>query len=170
MASPEHPNLTRQHRVAYTLDVERGTAPGYRGGLMKQEQDHPQPLSRRTILRTAVLGTLGSAFLAACGQPAAPAPSAANTSQAPAATNPPAAAATQPTATNAPAAKPATAAAAPQSTSQAAAAQAGAGLTTDQISLLFMGHVAGGQNEQKAYDDILAEWVQQHPNIKVEYQ
>ena len=33
-----------------------------------------------------------------------------------------------------------------------------------------MGHVAGGQNEQKAYDDILAEWEKQHPNIKVEYQ
>jgi multiple sugar transport system substrate-binding protein len=105
-------------------------------------------------LKTGALGTLGSVILAACGQPgAAPAP-AATTPPAP-----PAAAATKP---------PATAAAAPATTQ--AAAQPAAGLTTEPISLLFMGHVAGGQNEQKAYDDILAEWQTQHPNIKVEYQ
>ena len=33
-----------------------------------------------------------------------------------------------------------------------------------------MGHVAGGMNEQKAYDEILGEWKQKHPNIPVEYQ
>src|SRR5580765_8552311 len=120
---------------------------------MTQEQDQPRVVSRRVILKASVLG-LGGVLLAACGQPASPAAPAANT-QAPAPAG---------------AAKPTTAAAAPQSTSQAAASQAGAGLTTDQISLLFMGHVAGGQNEQKAYDDILAEWQNQHPNIKVEYQ
>jgi multiple sugar transport system substrate-binding protein len=110
------------------------------------------------MLKASVFG-LSGIVLAACGQPASPAAPAANTGQAPGPTNAPANAA-----------KPTAAAAAPQSTPQAAAAQAGAGLTTDQISLLFMGHVAGGQNEQKAYDDILAEWQNQHPNIKVEYQ
>ena len=33
-----------------------------------------------------------------------------------------------------------------------------------------MGHVAGGANEQKAYDQILDEWKTKHANIKVEYQ
>src|SRR6185369_11971881 len=50
------------------------------------------------------------------------------------------------------------------------AAKPAAGLTTDNISLFFMGHVAGGMNEQKAYDQILDEWKKNHPNIPVEYQ
>src|SRR5262249_48704205 len=64
---------------------------------------------------------------------------------------------------------PGSAPSAPTTTTQAATGGT-PGLTSEQISLLFMGHVAGGQNEQKVYDDILAEWEQQHPNIKVEYQ
>ena len=126
---------------------------------MTQKRDQSRVFSRRLVLKTGVFGTLSGVILAACGQPSATTAPAANTPQAPAATKPPAAAA-----------QPTTAGAAPQSTSQVAGAQAGAGLTTDQISLLFMGHVAGGQNEQKAYDDILGEWNTQHPNIKVEYQ
>jgi len=64
--------------------------------------------------------------------------------------------------------KPAGATSAP--TTSGAAAQAGSGLTTEQVSLLFMGHVAGGANEQRAYDQILDEWHQRYSNIKVEYQ
>jgi len=100
------------------------------------------------MLKAGMGGAAASVLLAACGAP--------STSTSPAATTAPAAP------------KPTTAAAAP--TTAQAAAPAAAGLTNEQISLLFMGHVAGGQNEQKAYDDILAEWQQQHPNIKVEYQ
>jgi multiple sugar transport system substrate-binding protein len=124
---------------------------------MSRNAAQSRVVSRRAILRAGALGALGSALLAACGQPAA-------TTSPPANTAPPASA---PTPTAAAAAAPTTAAAVPTT---AAAAQPAADMTTDQISLLFMGHVAGGQNEQKAYDDILAEWQNQHPNIKVEYQ
>src|SRR5690349_16163216 len=101
---------------------------------MAQDQDHPRIFSRRVILKAGALGTLGSVILAACGQPAAAPAPAATTPPAP-----PAAAATKP---------PAAAAGAPAATPQsaAAAAQPAAGLTNEQISLLFMGHVAGGQN------------------------
>lgn len=43
-------------------------------------------------------------------------------------------------------------------------------LTEDEISLVFLGHVAGGDREQATYDSILAMWHELHPNIKVEYQ
>jgi multiple sugar transport system substrate-binding protein len=124
---------------------------------MSRNAAQSRVVSRRAILRAGALGALGSAFLAACGQPAATTPPPANTAPPASAPKPTAAAAAAPT----------TAAAVPTT---AAAAQPAAGLTTEQISLLFMGHVAGGQNEQKAYDDILAEWQTLHPNIKVEYQ
>ena len=87
--------------------------------------------------------------LAACGQtPAAPAAPPPSSGQAKPADAKPAGAA--------PAANPA-------ATTAPAAAQPAAGLTTEQVSLLFMGHVAGGANEQKAYDDILGEWMKNHP-------
>jgi multiple sugar transport system substrate-binding protein len=124
---------------------------------MSRNAAQSRVVSRRAILRAGALGALGSALLAACGQPAATTPPPANTAPPASAPKPTAAAAAAPT----------TAAAVPTT---AAAAQPAAGLTTEQISLLFMGHVAGGQNEQKAYDDILAEWQTLHPNIKVEYQ
>ena len=124
---------------------------------MSRNAAESRVVSRRAILRAGALGALGSALLAACGQPAATTPPPANTAPPASAPKPTAAAAAAPT----------TAAAVPTT---AAAAQPAAGLTTEQISLLFMGHVAGGQNEQKAYDDILAEWQTLHPNIKVEYQ
>jgi multiple sugar transport system substrate-binding protein len=124
---------------------------------MSRNAAQSRVVSRRAILRAGALGALGSAFLAACGQPAATTPPPANTAPPASAPKPTAAAAAAPT----------TAAAVPTT---AVAAQPAAGLTTEQISLLFMGHVAGGQNEQKAYDDILAEWQTLHPNIKVEYQ
>jgi multiple sugar transport system substrate-binding protein len=124
---------------------------------MSRNAAQSRVVSRRAILRAGALGALGSALLAACGQPAATTPPPANTAPPASAPKPTAAAAAAPT----------TAAAVPTT---AVAAQPAAGLTTEQISLLFMGHVAGGQNEQKAYDDILAEWQTLHPNIKVEYQ
>ena len=43
-------------------------------------------------------------------------------------------------------------------------------LTEDEISLVFLGHVAGGDREQQTYDTILAKWHELHPNIRVEYQ
>ena len=43
-------------------------------------------------------------------------------------------------------------------------------LTEEEINLVFMGHIAGGDREQQAYDEILALWHEQHPNIRVEYQ
>jgi multiple sugar transport system substrate-binding protein len=119
---------------------------------MDQITPQTRGISRRALLKTGMLASAGSVILAACGQ----APAAGNPTSAP----------QQASATSAP---PQPAAAAPTTTAQAAAGAA-AGLTTDQISLLFMGHVAGGQREQKAYDDILGEWQQQHPNIKVDYQ
>jgi multiple sugar transport system substrate-binding protein len=124
---------------------------------MNQDKNQPVIVSRRAILKTGMGGAVATLVLAACG---APSPSTSPAATAPAAAPKPTAAANS--------AAPAGATAAP--TTAQAAAPAAAGLTTDQISLLFMGHVAGGQNEQKAYDDILAEWQQQHPNIKVEYQ
>jgi multiple sugar transport system substrate-binding protein len=107
---------------------------------MNHDTDQGPRWTRRSMLRTSVLAALGSVVVAACGQP-------------PAASAPPA---------------PAGGAAPPASTAQAAAP---AGSTAGSpVSLLFMGHVAGGQNEQKAYDDILGEWNQKNPGIKVEYQ
>lgn len=112
---------------------------------MSREADRSPVVSRRSILRIGALSGLGSVILAACGQPVANTTPPSNTSQQQAA------------------------GAQPQTTAQAAA-QTGSAPSTQQVSLLFMGHVAGGQNEQKAYDDILGEWNQQHPDIKVEYQ
>jgi len=123
-------------------------------GEMMGQIDRPRAWSRRALLQYGA-GGVGALLLAACGQ----------NSAAPAATTKPAE--TKPTD-----AKPAGAAPAanPAATTAPSAAQPAAGLTTDQISLLFMGHVAGGQNEQKAYDDILGEWMKNHSNIKIEYQ
>lgn len=125
---------------------------------MSRYADQRRVFSRRAILRAGALGAVGSALLAACSQPAATTPPPANTAPPASAPKPTAAAAAAPTT------------AAPAPTTVAAAGQPAAGLTTEQISLLFMGHVAGGQNEQKAYDDIIGEWNKSHPNIKVEYQ
>lgn len=110
--------------------------------------------SRRHVLRQGLIGGfgIGSLLLAACGQ-SQPVPPAKTDSGAakPAEAKPKDGAAAAPTAE---AAKPAT----------------GGDLTKEQINLLFMGHVAGGENEQKAYDLTLDTWHKQHPNIKVEYQ
>jgi multiple sugar transport system substrate-binding protein len=131
-----------------------------KGEQMSQHRDQPVVFSRRAFLKAGTGGVVATIVLAACGAP--------TPSTSPAATTAPqGAAAPKPTAAATSAAG--AAATAPASAAQAAV-QTGAGLTTEQISLLFMGHVAGGQNEQKAYDQILADWQQQHPNIKVEYQ
>lgn len=118
--------------------------------------ERPRAWSRRALLQFGA-GGLGALLVAACGG-------------SPAASPAPAKPATEP---SKPAdAKPAESkpAAAAPAASTPGAAQPAAGLTTANISLFFMGHVAGGMNEQKAYDDILAEWKQKHPNIPVEYQ
>jgi multiple sugar transport system substrate-binding protein len=121
---------------------------------MMAQITRPRVLSRRSMLRYGAGGiaTLGALVLAACGQSPAAAPAASTSKPADS--------------------KPAGAAPAANSaaTTAPAAAQPAAGLTADNISLLFMGHVAGGANEQKAYDDILGEWMKNHSNIKIEYQ
>lgn len=43
------------------------------------------------------------------------------------------------------------------------------GLTEDEITLVFLGHIAGGDREQRAYDLTLEAWHELHPNIRVEY-
>src|SRR6185503_12667672 len=124
-----------------------------------RQSSRPRVWSRRAVLRQGVggLAVFGGLVLAACGQtPAAPAGE-----QKPGASGP--ASAAKP-------AEPAKPAGAAPTTQGAAKPADTAGLTTDQINLLFMGHVAGGANEQKAYDDILGEWMKNHPNIKIEYQ
>src|SRR5215212_7610132 len=117
-----------------------------RGGAKQMGQiDRSHSVSRRALLKYAA-GGAGALLVAACGSPT------------PAATSAPAKPADAKPADSKPAA------------STQGASQPAAGLTTANISLFFMGHVAGGMNEQKAYDDILGEWKQQHPNIPVEYQ
>src|SRR5919199_1652712 len=107
---------------------------------MSQHRDQPVVFSRRAFLKAGTGGVVATIVLAACGAP--------TPSTSPAATTAPqGAAAPKPTAAATSAAG--AAATAPASAAQAAV-QTGAGLTTEQISLLFMGHVAGGQNEQKA--------------------
>jgi multiple sugar transport system substrate-binding protein len=115
-----------------------------------EQINRPRVWTRRSMLRHGAggLAALGGLLLAACGQTPAAAPK----GDAPKAGEP---------------SKPAGAATTAQGAAQPAAR---AGLTTEQINLLFMGHVAGGENEQRAYDLILENWHKQHPNIKVEYQ
>jgi len=130
-------------------------------------------VSRPKFSRRSVLGILAggaaAALVTACGAPAAPPtavpapkptevpkPAAAPTT-APAAATPTAAPAAKPT--EAP--KPAAAAPTP-----AAAARP---LTKEKIHLIFQGHVAGGEDEQKAYDLTLEAWHKEHPNIEIEY-
>ncbi len=137
-----------------------------------------EAIGRRRFLVAA--GAIGTGLLsAACGsatptaappkpvdtaKPAAPA-TAASTAAAPAAaaTKPaPAAAATAVPASASSATKPAGAV--------APAAASTANLTKEKVSLVFIGHVAGGQGEQNAYDQTLDAWHKIHPNIQTEYQ
>ena len=119
-----------------------------------RHSSRPRVWSRRAILRQGAggLALFGSLILAACGQSPAAAPAGAPKSGASGAPEP---------------AKPAAGAA---TTQGAAQPTTGGAMTKDQVNLFFMGHVAGGANEQKAYDQILEEWHQKYPNIKVEYQ
>ena len=116
-----------------------------------RQDSRPRVWSRRAILRQGAggLALFGGLVLAACGQGPAAAPAGAAKSGAPEPSKPSGAAAT---------------------TQGAAQPAAGGAMTKEQVNLFFMGHVAGGENEQKAYDEILEAWHQQHPNIKVEYQ
>lgn len=124
-----------------------------------EEITRPRAWSRRTLLKLGA-GTAGALLVAACGGSAStPAPASGAAPAKPAESKPADAAA-----------KPAADAKPGEAAKPADAAKPAGGLTTDNISLLFMGHVAGGMNEQKAYDDILAEWMKNHPNIKIEYQ
>src|SRR5207247_937822 len=92
---------------------------------------------------------------------AAPAPTTAAAAPAAAATTAPAAAA---------ATKPAAAEATKPAGAAAPAPAAAPALTKDKINLVFIGHVAGGADEQKAYDLTLDAWHKLHPNIQTEYQ
>jgi multiple sugar transport system substrate-binding protein len=124
-----------------------------------EEITRPRAWSRRTLLKLGA-GTAGALLVAACGGSAStPAPASGAAPAKPAESKP---AESKPADSKPADAKPAA--------SSSDASKPAAGLTTDNISLLFMGHVAGGMNEQKAYDDILGEWMKNHPNIKVEYQ
>jgi multiple sugar transport system substrate-binding protein len=59
----------------------------------------------------------------------------------------------------------------PQAAKPATSANAAApALTKENVNLVFIGHVAGGQDEQRAYDKILESWNKSHPNIQTEYQ
>src|SRR5215208_6633328 len=107
--------------------------------------------SRRSAIRYGVggLGAFGAVLLAACGSPAAPSP-----------TSKPAGAAD--------ASKPAGGTAPAPTAAQAAAKPAGgAALTSDQVTITFMHHLAGDK-EQAAYDQIYDAWNKQYPNIKIE--
>jgi multiple sugar transport system substrate-binding protein len=115
------------------------------------EIDRPRAWSRRALLKLGA-GTAGALLVAACGgSPAAAPAGGASSGAAPA----------KPAESKPADSKPA---------ASSDASKPAGGLTTDNISLLFMGHVAGGANEQKAYDMILDEWTKNHPNIKIEYQ
>ncbi|MGE3269201.1 MAG: ABC transporter substrate-binding protein [Chloroflexota bacterium] len=113
-----------------------------------EQRERPRVWSRRSLLKLGV-GGAGALLVAACGQSQPAASPAGGASGKPADAKP---ADGKPAASTSGASKPA------------------GGLTTENVSLLFMGHVAGGANEQKAYDQILDDWHKQHSNIKVEYQ
>jgi ABC-type glycerol-3-phosphate transport system substrate-binding protein len=117
--------------------------------------ERPSAWSRRSLLKLGA-GAAGALLVAACGQ--------STTTTAPAGGAAPAKPAeSKPAADAKPAdSKPAA--------STSGAAQPAGGLTTANVTLQFMGHVAGGMNEQKAYDQILDEWKKNHPNLPVEYQ
>ena len=51
-----------------------------------------------------------------------------------------------------------------------AAQESAQDLTTEEITLAFMGHVAGGDREALAYEETFAAWHEQHPNIRIEHQ
>ena len=131
-----------------------------------------EAIGRRRFL--VAVGAIGTGLLsAACGSatptavPAKPVetakPAAPAAAPAAAATKPaPAAAATTAPAPASSATKPAGAAAPP--------AASAANLTKEKVNLVFIGHVAGGQGEQNAYDQTLDAWHKIHPNIQTEYQ
>src|SRR3954454_10482586 len=106
-----------------------------RGGIMERIE-RPRVWSRRSLLQYGA-GGLGALLVAACGGSPAASPAPAKPAERKPADAKPAES------------KPA---------APAAAAQPAGGLTTANVTLQFMGHVAGGMNEQKAYDDILDEW------------
>src|SRR4051812_43846826 len=111
--------------------------------------ERPRAWSRRALLKIGAGGG-GALLVAACGQSATtPAPASGPAASKPAESKP---------ADSKPAA------------STSGASQPAGDLTTANVTLQFMGHVAGGMNEQKAYDQILDEWKQKHPNLPVEYQ
>jgi multiple sugar transport system substrate-binding protein len=111
--------------------------------------ERPRAWSRRALLKIGA-GVGGALLVAACGQSATtPAPASGPAASKPAESKP---------ADSKPAA------------STSGASQPAGDLTTANVTLQFMGHVAGGMNEQKAYDQILDEWKQKHPNLPVEYQ
>jgi multiple sugar transport system substrate-binding protein len=133
--------------------------------------------NRREFLRLSIGGATGAVILAACAPAAAPTPT---TAPKPAAAAPTAAPAAKPAAaaTTAPAAAPTAAAAAKPAAGATAApaakpavpAAASRPLTKEKINLIFQGHVAGGQGEQKAYDMTIEAWEKLHPNINVDFQ
>lgn len=51
-----------------------------------------------------------------------------------------------------------------------AAQESAQDLTTEEITLAFMGHVAGGDREEQAYQLTFDAWHEQHPNIRIEHQ
>ena len=113
--------------------------------------------SRRHFLRLSFVGVVGTSLIAACAPP--PAPTAAPTA-APAkpAEAPKAAEPAKPAA--APAGQPTISAPVPTTTKQ---------ISKEKINLIFQGHVAGGEDEQRAYDLTLDAWHKEHPNIQIEY-
>jgi multiple sugar transport system substrate-binding protein len=125
--------------------------------------------SRRDFLRLSILGVVGTSLVAACAPAAAPtaAPAA---PAAPAPTTAPAQAPAAPAPTAAPA-KPAEApkAAAGQPTISAPVPTTTKALSKEKINLVFQGHVAGGEDEQRAYDITIDTWNKEHPNVQVEY-
>lgn len=145
--------------------------------------------TRRSVI--ALFGGAGAALIAACGgpaptatsvpakavEPAKPAEAPKPPAPAPASTKPAVAAAVPATAA---AAAPATAPAAAKPAEQAKPVEAAKPaapvpastrtLTKEKINLVFIGHVAGGEGEQKAYDTILDTWNKTYPNIQAEYQ
>jgi len=144
-------------------------------------------VSRRSVI-WSIGGGVVAALVAACGgAPASPTAAPVAPTSVPKPTQAPASAAA-PAAPTAASAAPTTAPAAPTTapavaptvgaTATAASSSAAAptpaaatfNLTTENIELWFQGHVAGGQAEQKAYDDTLQSWQKLHPNIKVRYQ
>ena len=121
-----------------------------------------EAIGRRRFL--VAVGAIGTGLLsAACGSatPTAAPPKPVDTPK-PAA--PATAASTAAAATTAPASAPS----APKPVAPPAASAAN--LTKEKVSLVFIGHVAGGQGEQNAYDQTLDAWHKIHPNIQTEYQ